>query len=86
MNYNDDADAPSSDLLPRADLTATTVLGGAHAERNTVGQLFATQVASAISTKNPDEKRLLVIGLGLEKATVGREAFMDILSLVLGVI
>ena len=86
MTYNDDPDAPTSYLLPRADLTATTVLGGAHAERNTVGQLFATQIASAITTKNPDEKRLVVVGLGLEKATIGREAFMDIFSLVLGVI
>lgn len=86
VSYNDDPDAPPSDLLPRADLTATTILGGAHAERNTVGQLFATQIASAIATKNPDEKRLVVVGLGLEKATVGREAFMDLLGLVLGVI
>lgn len=86
MSYNEDPEAPSSDLLPRADLTATTVLGGADSERNTTGQLFATQIASAIATRNPDEKRLVVVGLGMKKASIEREAFMDILGMVLGII
>ncbi|KAF2097435.1 hypothetical protein NA57DRAFT_58024 [Rhizodiscina lignyota] len=85
-NFSDDPDAMSSDLLPRVDLTATTVLGGTVPERNTVGQLVATQTASAITTKNPDEKRLLVMGLGLEKAELDRAAFMDLLELVLGIV
>lgn len=86
MNYSDDPDATPSDLLPRTDLTATTVLGGTIPERNTVGQLVATQIASAIATKNPDEKRLLVVGLGLEKAELDRSAFMDLLDLILGIV
>lgn len=83
MSYNDDMDSSSSDLLPRADLTATTVLGGGVPERNTTGQLIASQIASAIATKSPDETRLLVVGLGLEKAETDRAGFMDLIGLVL---
>ena len=86
MNYSDDFDAAPLDLLPRADLTATTVLGGTLPERNTVGQLVATQIASALATKSPNEKRLLVLGMGFEKAELDRTAFMDLLELVLGII
>lgn len=72
-----------------AHLTATTVLGGTMPERDTVGQLVATQVASAIATKDPEERRLVVVGMGLEKKkgsdeVMSREAFMDLVGLVMG--
>lgn len=67
-------------------LTATTVLGGTIPERDTIGQLCATQIASAISTKSPDEKRLVVVGMGLEKADSNRETFLSMIELVLKVI
>ncbi len=51
--------------------------------RNALGQLYATQIASAIATKDPAEKRTVVVGLGLEKAATDREEFMGILDLVL---
>ncbi len=73
----------SVELLPMAHLTATTVLGGTEPERNALGQLYATQIASAIATKDPAEKRTVVVGLGLEKAATDREQFMGILDLVL---
>ncbi|KAF2397199.1 hypothetical protein EJ06DRAFT_533378 [Trichodelitschia bisporula] len=81
-----ESDAPPSDLLPMSHLTATTVLGGTVPERDTLGQLLATQIASAIATKDTDEKRMVVVGLGLEKSTLGREEFMDLVELVLGII
>lgn len=64
-------------------LTATSLLGGRAPGHETVGQLLARQIASAIVTKTPDEKRLLVVGLGLQKAEVDREAFFGIVDLVL---
>jgi proteasome assembly chaperone 3 len=90
-----DEDSPRSDLLPLSQLTATTVLGGMIPELDTLGQLCATQIASAIATKDPRERRMLVLGLGLEKdiakRTSGgsegaREEFAEIVNLVLGVL
>lgn len=52
-------------------------------DRETQGQLYACQIASAIAVKYPDEKRLLVVGLGLDKADVDRDAFFGVVDLVL---
>lgn len=52
-------------------------------ERNTTGQLIATQIATAVVTKSPEEKRLLVVGMGLEKPALDRAAFMDLVGLIL---
>ncbi|EHA47434.1 hypothetical protein MCOR27_001108 [Pyricularia oryzae] len=70
--------------LPPAHLTATTLLGAGGDERETIGQLYAAQIASFLSTRNPDEKRTLVLGLGMRKAETAnaREAFFDVLELV----
>ena len=54
------------------------------------GRLLATQTATMLSLKNPDDRRLLVLGLGLEKmgkgkdgeVVVGREEVLDALELV----
>ncbi|KAI9718882.1 MAG: hypothetical protein M1812_003766 [Candelaria pacifica] len=70
-------------LLPMPHLTPTTILGGTVPERETMGQLYATQIASSISTKNPDENRMIVVGLGLGKVEGDRETFFDIIELVL---
>ena len=63
-------------------LTPKTLLGGSTSERETIGQLYATQIASTIATKNPQENRTLVLGLGLSKFEASRESFYDILDLV----
>jgi proteasome assembly chaperone 3 len=81
-----DHDGEASHLLPMAHLTATTVLGGTVPERNTVGQVIATQIASAISTKSPQETRLVVVGLGLEKMDIGRDEYADLVGLALDII
>ena len=68
-------------------LTATTILGASTSERDTVGQLCATQIASAIVTKHPEETRLLVVGMGLRKDQLTSEhssqMFMDLLEAIL---
>lgn len=71
-------------LLPRTELTATTVLGGTRREDEVMGQTLATMIASAILVKRPSERRLLVLGLGLEGfEQMGRRGFEDVLGLVL---
>ena len=76
-------DEDDNDLLPMPHLTATTVMGGTVPERDTVRQLLATQIASAITTRNSEESRLVVVGLGLEKADLGSEEFMDLVDAAL---
>lgn len=70
-------------LLPMTHLTPKTLLGGSTSDRETMGQLYATQIASAIVTRNPEEKRTVLIGLGLSKMVANREAFYDTVDLVL---
>lgn len=70
-------------LLPLSGLTATSILGGHAPGQDTVGQLFARQVATAIATKSPAEKRLLVVGLGLGTTGSDRDSFFAIIDLVL---
>ncbi|KAL8743991.1 MAG: hypothetical protein Q9190_003711 [Brigantiaea leucoxantha] len=69
-------------LLPLTHLTPQTLLGGSNADREIVGQLYATQIANIIATKDPQEDRTVVIGLGLRKLDLDREAFYDIVDLV----
>ncbi|OMP83823.1 hypothetical protein BK809_0005204 [Diplodia seriata] len=83
-SFEDGDPASSLDLLPMSHLTATTVLGGTVPERDTAGQLVAAQVASTIATKDPDEKRLVVVGMGFERKEMSREAFVDLVGLVMG--
>lgn len=90
MSYNpyldrDDED-PASDLLPMHHLTATTILGGTVPELDILGQTLATQVASAIKTRDDRETRMVVVGMGLDKNMVGREEFSELVGLLLQVI
>ena len=77
------SEATDDSLLPITNLTATTLLGGHAPGQDIVGQLYARQIASAIATKAPDEKRLLVVGLGLKTANADRDVFFAIVDLVL---
>lgn len=70
-------------LLPSEHLTATTLLGGGNAERETMGQLYASQIASLLTLRNPNEQRSLLLGLGLEKVdTTTSDSFYDVVELV----
>ncbi|KAI4271751.1 MAG: hypothetical protein LQ337_005778 [Flavoplaca oasis] len=69
-------------LLPMTHLTPKTLLGGATEERETLGQLYAAQIASLIASKNPHEKRTVVVGLGLSNIEASREDFYNTIDLV----
>lgn len=69
-------------MLPLTHLTPTTLLGGGGEDRETLGHLYAAQIASLISTRNAEEKRSVLVGLGLQKIDMGREAFFDLLDLI----
>ncbi|KAK4580249.1 hypothetical protein LTR86_000452 [Recurvomyces mirabilis] len=78
---------PESALLPRSDLTATTVLGGTKREEEVVGQTLGTVIGSAVLMKRAGEQRLLVLGLGLvDTVGLGREGFEEVVGLVLDVL
>ena len=79
MPSGNDEDA----LLPMAHLSPKTLLGGSTSERETVGQLYATQIASAIVARNPEEKRTVLVGLGLSKFEARREVFYDTVDLLI---
>lgn len=71
----------SNGLLPSAHLTPVTLLGGGGDERETLGQLYAAQIASYLSVRSPEDRRTLVLGLGLSKVDLEREAFFDLVEL-----
>ena len=78
-----DPEKDDGDLLPLSHLTARTLFGASNEERETVGQLYATQIGSSILAKRPDENRMLLVGLGLKPVQASREQFFDLLELVL---
>jgi proteasome assembly chaperone 3 len=51
-----------------------------------MGQLYASQIASAIATKTPDESRSLMLGLGFAKVDMDRDVFLQVIDLVLSVL
>ncbi|RMJ22802.1 hypothetical protein PHISP_06324 [Aspergillus sp. HF37] len=75
--------ADSDSLLPMTNLTATSLLGGRAPGHETIGQLYARQIASAILSKTPNERRPLVVGLGLSSAEADRDVFFAVVDLVL---
>lgn len=69
-------------LLPSTHLTPSTLLGGGGETRETYGHLYAAQIASHISLRDRDDRRTLVVGMGLERVEDGgREAFFDLVEL-----
>lgn len=70
-------------LLPASHFTPKSILGASSSDREMMGQLFASQIASAIATRNPAETRLVVVGMGLKKAEADRDAFFAVIDLVL---
>lgn len=79
-------DDPASDLLPMHHLTATTILGGTVPELEILGQTLATQIASAMKTRDERETRIVVLGMGLDKSMVSRAEFNELIRLVFEVI
>lgn len=73
-------------MLPLGHLTPKTLLGAGGEQRETIGHLYASQIASAIATRNPEETRTVLVGLGLQKVDMERETFFDLLELIQKVI
>jgi proteasome assembly chaperone 3 len=73
---------PNASLLPLSHLTPKTLLGGGGDERESLGQLYAVQIASHIARRDSDEKRTLLLGLGLANPKPNRESFFDVIELV----
>lgn len=61
-------------------------MGGGGEQRETLGHLYASQIATFIATRNPEESRTVVVGLGLQKVDMEREAFFDMFELLQKVI
>lgn len=61
-------------------------MGGGGEEREMIGHLYATQIATLISTQNAEETRTVLVGIGLQKIDKAREAWFDVLELVQKVI
>lgn len=76
----EDALMPSTRFAPR------TLLGAGSPAREMTGHLFASQIAHAITTKNPGETRGLLLGLGLAAAETDRDEFLEVVDLVLRVL
>jgi proteasome assembly chaperone 3 len=72
----------NEDMLPLGHLTPKNLLGAGGEQRETMGHLYASQIASIIATRSPEEMRTIVVGLGLQKVDMDREAFFDLLELI----
>ncbi|KAI1504128.1 hypothetical protein F5X99DRAFT_52011 [Biscogniauxia marginata] len=69
-------------LLPMSHLTPKTLLGGGGEERESLAQLYAVQIASHIARRDSEERRTLVVGLGLQRLRPDREVFFDVVELI----
>ncbi|KAG4415237.1 hypothetical protein IFR04_011648 [Cadophora malorum] len=74
------------DTLPLSHLTPKTLLGAGGDQREILGHLYASQIASLIATRDPEDTRTVVVGFGLPKIDMDREAFFDMLELIQKVI
>ncbi|KAF2262930.1 hypothetical protein CC78DRAFT_519431 [Lojkania enalia] len=86
IEQDSDDDNPPSTLLPSHHLTATTILGGTQPALSILGQTIATQIASLITMRDATEKRMVVVGMGLERDMRGREEYSQLVGLVLSVL
>ncbi|KAK5949408.1 hypothetical protein OHC33_009581 [Knufia fluminis] len=74
--------ADEDSLLPVTRFQPRTLLGAGGGERETMGQLYASQIASLITTKDPGEGRVLMVGLGIARVDLSREGFLEVLDAV----
>jgi len=74
------------DALPAAHISPKTLLGAGGDERETMGHLISSQIASLVLRKEPEETRTIVVGLGLLKVDLDRVAWFDLLELIAKVV
>jgi proteasome assembly chaperone 3 len=73
---------PGTDTLPASHITPKTLLGGGGEDREAMGHMIASQIASMILTRDPEEQRTIIVGLGMSKARLEREGWFDLLELL----
>lgn len=72
--------------MPPAHITPNTLLGARGDERETLGQLIATQFATLVLKRDPEETRTILFGFGLMKVDLDRAAWFDLLELIAKVV
>lgn len=65
-----------------AHIQPKTLLGAGGDERETMGQTIASQIASLITKRDPEEQRTVVVGIGLLKPELDRSAWFDLLEMI----
>jgi len=85
-NFETSLPSMGNDTLPLSHLSPKTLLGAGGEHRETLGHLYASQIASQITTQNPEELRTVVVGLGLQDLDTRRETFFDMMELLQKVI
>ena len=73
-------------MLPMAHFNPSTLLGTRSTDREMLSHGIATQIASRLTVSNPEDRRTVVLGLGLRQGEFGREQFFDVMDLTLGVL
>lgn len=83
-------------ILPLEHLTPRTLLGAGGEARERIGHLFASQIGSMILGRDPEERRTVLVGLGIEglgresgdggRREGEREGYFDLLELLGGVL
>ncbi len=71
-----------SDSMGEAKIVPKTLLGAGGDERETFGQLVSSQIASLVLKRDPEETRTVVVGLGLLKVDLDRNAWFDLLEMI----
>ncbi|KAF7897802.1 uncharacterized protein EAF01_008768 [Botrytis porri] len=92
LSSNENGDGNPNMILPLEHLTPRTLLGAGGEKRERIGHLYASQIGSMILGRDPEERRTVLVGLGLEMSGNGegregrREGYFDLLELVMGVL
>lgn len=73
-------------MLPMTHLTPTTMIGPRGTDRETLSHGVVTQIATRLILQNPDDRRSVVLGIGLAPGTLDREQYFDLLDLAYGVL
>jgi proteasome assembly chaperone 3 len=76
----------STDLLAAGHISPKTLLGAGSSERETLGHMIASQIATMILRRDPEEQRTVLVGTGIAKVDLGRESWFDLLELLVKVV
>ncbi|OAF63208.2 hypothetical protein VC83_00374 [Pseudogymnoascus destructans] len=78
--------AGGDDSLPAPHINPKILLGAGGEARETLGHLIASQIASLVLKREPEEARTILVGVGLLKVDLDRSAWFDLLELLAKVV